>query len=160
MNICKISEEDIASIIFKRMDTELSNIQHVLELDLNILIKFIKKQKATDGEKIIYLIIRKELEQLQIISKSKYKIIIEDIDKLTSYYVCREKNFDEIIKEGNVIADIILFEAISNYNKKIPLSLNVSTMRKYYSTTKLDKRYYNKLYIWVALRYNALLKCI
>jgi len=156
-NINAVNVEELSSSISRTMERDLTKVQEVLDLDLNDLIEIINRQSKDDKDKIISLMINNQIEKLKSITMEQFKSVARDVDEITDYYASKKKEFDVVIEEGDYIADQLLFKVMEN---KLEIPVDISIIKKYCFSTELKEKQYYDAFMWIALRYIAISRCI
>ena len=156
-NINAVNVEGLSSSISKTMERDLTKVQEVLDLDLNDLIEIIDRQPDDDKDKIVSTIINKQLEKLKTITMEQFDSIKRDVDEITDYYASQKEEFDVVIEEGDYIANQLLFKVMKD---KLELPINISIIKKYCFSTELKEEQFYDTFMWIALRYIAISRCI
>lgn len=156
-NINAVNIEELASSISNTMERNLTMVQEVLDLDLTDLIDIIDRQPEKDKDKLISFIINKQLEKLKSITMEQFDSIKKDVDEITDYYTSKKEEFDVIIEEGDYVADQLLFKVMKN---KLELPIDISIIKKYCFSTELKEEQFYDAFMWIALRYIAISRCI
>ena len=156
-NINAVNVEGLSSSISKTMERDLTKVQEVLDLDLNDLIEIIDRQPDDDKDKIVSTIINKQLEKLKTITMEQFDSIKRDVDEITDYYASQKEEFDVVIEEGDYIANQLLFKVMKD---KLELPINISIIKKYCFSTELKEEQFYDAFMWIALRYIAISRCI
>ena len=147
----------VSFAILRNMEENLIEVQDALNLNIDSLIKIINRETEKDKEKIICTMINNQLEQLNSITINELNEVQNNVELLMSYYVLKKDNYDLIIKKGNYIANQILLKIIDG---TIKIPINISTLKKTFSSAKIDKKKFYDIFIWVILRYVAIERCI
>lgn len=156
-NINAVNIEEKSSSIMRTMERNLTNVQEVLDLDLNELIEIINSQDNDNKDKIISLMINTQLEKLKSITKEQIISVSRNVDEITDYYASKKEEFDVVIEEGDYIADQILFKVIEN---RLTIPVDISIIKKYCFSTELKEEQYYDAFMWIVLRYIAISRCI
>ena len=157
-NINAVNIEELASSISNTMERNLTMIQEVLDLDLADLIDILERQSNEDRDKIVSIIINNQLEKLQTsLTMKKYRDISRNVDDLTDYYSNKKESFDVVIEEGDYVADQLLLKVMKN---KLELPIDISIIKKYCFSAELKEEQFCDVFMWIALRYIAISRCI
>ena len=159
-NINAVNVEEHASSILRTMERDLTKVQEVFDLDLNDLIEIIDRQSDDDKDKIVSTIINRQLENLKSMTMEQFDSIKRDVDEITDYYASKKEEFDVVIEEGDYIANQILFKVIGYNGRKLELPIDISMIKKYCFSTELKEEQFYDAFMWIALRYIAISRCI
>ena len=160
-NIIKENKDvkEVARVISNTMYRNLTQVQEVLDLDLEELIQIIDKLDNSQKDKVCSIIINNELEKLKSITMEQFKSVARDIDEITDYYASKKKEFDVVIEEGDTVANDILFKVISCNVRKIDLPIDISIIKDYCFSSELKEEQFYDALMWIALRYIAISRC-
>lgn len=156
-NINAVNVEELAFSITRTMETDLTKVQEVLDLDLNDLIGIIDRLSDDERDKVVSIIINKQLEKLKAITMEQFNSIKRDVDEITDYYASQKEDFDAVIEEGDYLANQLLFKVMKD---KLELPINISIIKKYCFSTELKEKQFYDAFMWIALRYIAISRCI
>ena len=157
----KINVEELASSLTKTMETNLSKVQDVLDLDINDLIDIVERLPIEDKDKVVSIIINNQLEKLKTtLTIKKYKEIIRDVDEITDYYASKKEDFDVVIEEGDNVSNDILLKVIGNNDRKLELPVDINIIKNYCFSTELKEEQFYDTLMWIALRYIAISRCL
>lgn len=154
------SAKEIASSISNTMDRNLNKVQDVLDLDLDELIQVVERIDKSKRDKVCSIMINNELKKLQSLTIEQYKSVARDVDDITDYYASKKEEFDAVIKEGDNVANDILFKVIGKNGRKIKLPIDIKTIKDYCLSTEIKKEQIYDTLMWIALRYIAILRCL
>ena len=105
-----INEEELAESISKTIENDLVKIQEVLDLDLKNLVDVINSLSNDKKDKVLSLIINKQLEKLkESLTMDIYNKVSRNVDEITDYYSSKKDGFDAVVEEGDNVANDILF---------------------------------------------------
>ena len=152
--------KEVARVISNTMYRNLTQVQEVLDLDLDELIQIIDKLDKTERDQVCSILINNELEKLKILTIDQFKEISRDVDEITDYYASKKEEFDAVIEEGDTVADDILFKVIGRNGRKIDLPIDIKTIKDYCFSTELRKEQMYDALIWITLRYVAISRCL
>ena len=161
-NIIKENRDvkEVARVISNTMYRNLTQVQEVLDLDLEELIQIIDKLDDSQKDKVCSIMINNELEKLKSITMEQFKSVARDVDEITDYYASKKEEFDVVIEEGDTVANDILFKVIGYNGRKIKLPIDISTIKDYCFSTELKKEQLYDALLWITLRYVAISRCI
>lgn len=161
---CIIKEKkdinEIARVISKSMERDLTKVQEVLDLDLNDFIGIIDKLSIEDRDRVISLIINNQLEKLKSITMEQFNSVSRDVDEITDYYTSKKEEFDAVIEEGDYVANQILFKVIGYNERKLDLPIDISIIKEYCFSSDLKEEQFYDTFMWIALRYIAIFRCL
>ena len=157
----EVKEEELAESISKTIENDLVKIQEVLDLDLKNLVDVIDSLPNDKKDKVLSLIINKQLEKLKrFLTMDIYSKVSRNVDELTDYYSCKKDGFDAVVEEGDNVANDILFKVIGHHDRKLELPIDVDILKKYcFSTDLREEQFYDAL-MWISLRYLTILQYI
>ena len=96
----ELKEEELAESISKTMENDLVKIQEVLDLDLKNLVDVIDSLPNDKKDKVLSLIINKQLEKLKkSLTMDIYSKVLRNVDELTDYYSSKKDGFDAVVLE-------------------------------------------------------------
>lgn len=156
-NINAVNVEELSSSISRTMERDLTKVQEVLDLDLNDLIEIIDRLSNDDKDKVVSSIINKQLEKLKSITMEQFKSVSRDVDEITDYYASKKEEFDAVIEEGDYIANQLLSKVMEN---KLEIPVDISIIKKYCFSTELKEKQYYDAFMWIALRYISISRCL
>jgi len=156
----KKDAKEIARVISNTMYRNLTQVQEVLDLDLEELIQIIDKLDDSQKDKVCTIMINNELEKLKSITMEQFKSVARDVDEITDYYASKKKEFDVVIEEGDTVANDILFKVIGYNGRKIKLPIDINTIKDYCFSTELKKEQIYDALLWITLRYIAISRCL
>ena len=152
--------KEVARVISNTMYRNLTQVQEVLDLDLDELIQIIDKLDKTERDQVCSILINNELEKLKILTIDQFKEISRDVDEITDYYASKKKEFDVVIEEGDNVANDILFKVIGYNGRKLSLPIDISIIKEYCFSTELKEEQFYDTLMWITLRYIAISRCI
>ena len=95
-----INEEELAESISKTIENDLVKIQEVLDLDLKNLVDVINSLSNDKKDKVLSLIINKQLEKLkESLTMDIYNKVSKNVDEITDYYSSKKDGFDAVVLE-------------------------------------------------------------
>jgi len=156
----ELNIDELTSKITEKMRNDLEKIQEVLNFDLDNLIKMISNLSDEDKDKVVGKIINNQLEKLKFITIEQFNNISRDIENITDYYTSKKRDFSSVIEEGDYVADEILYKVIGYNNRKIELPIDISIIKKYCFSTDLREEQFYDAFLWIALRYIAIVKSL
>ena len=156
----KRDAKEIARVISNTMYRNLTQVQEVLDLDLDELIQIIDKLDNSQKDKVCSIMINNELEKLKSITMEQFKEISRDVDEITDYYESKKDGFDYVVEEGDTVANDILFKVIGYNGRKIKLPIDIDTIKDYCFSTELKKEQLYDALLWITLRYVAISRCL
>ena len=161
-NIIKENRDvkEVARVISNTMYRNLTQVQEVLDLDLEELIQIIDKLDDSQKDKVCSVMINNELEKLKSITMEQLKSVARDVDEITDYYASKKEEFDVVIEEGDTVANDILFKVIGKNGRKLSLPIDISIIKEYCFSTELKEEQFYDALMWITLRYVAISRCL
>ncbi len=152
--------EEVSNALIGNTNGEILKILEILDLEFEDLYCILERITDREKDKVLDMTINKLLKELKaIFTREKYQEITKDVDKITSYYISRQKeDFDIVVEEGNHIADDLLSKVI---NQELNLPINLSNIKKNYLLTKIKNKeqvYY--VLLWIIIRYISIKQLI
>lgn len=151
---------EVAEIITTNMESNLTKVQDVLDLELEDILVIINRLKDTEQDEVCNIMINNELEKLKTLSMEQFEIVAREVDEITDYYASKRKDFDVVIEEGDKVANDILFKLIGKNGRKLSLPIDISIIKEYCFSTELKEEQFYETLIWIILRYIAISKCL
>lgn len=155
-----VKVEELVISIQNTMERNISNIQDMLDLDLNDLIEIVDKLSNKEKDLFFHTIINTQLKNLESIPEEKIKGVLRDVDEITDYYESKKEGFSYVVEEGDYIADQLLHKVIGRNNHKITLPIDISVVKDYCFSTELKEEQFYDTFMWIALRYIAISRCL
>ena len=152
-----VKVEELSSSILNTMERNLANVQEMLDLDLNDLIKIVDKLSNEEKDLFSNVIINTQLKKLKSLTIEQFKSVARDVDEITDYYTSKKDGFNPVVEEGDYIADQLLLKVIDD---KLQLPIDIEVIKKYCFSTELKEEQYYDTFMWIALRYIAISRCI
>lgn len=155
-----VNVNDVAYMITRSMESKINLIKDMLDLDITEILELVEDHAKDKKEEVVNIIINEQLEILKTITMDDYKSVQRDVDEVTDYFASKKEDFEGVIEEGDYIANQILFKVIGINNRKLSLPIDISIIKEYCFSTELKEEQYFDTFIWIALRYIAIARCI
>jgi len=155
-----VKVKDLVISIQNTMERNLTNVQEMLDLDLNDLIEIVNKLSDKEKELFFHTIINTQLKKLESLKEEEFKNVLRNVDEITDYYTSKKDGFDYVVEEGDYIADQLLHKVIGCNNYKLDLPVDISVVKEYCFSTELKEEQFADTFMWIALRYIAISRCL